>query len=66
MSFIFPLLAILAIGGGAMWVIAAGTLKGGKNRLVLNIIVVVGTVAWLLLASGVFSHAGSVPGPKAQ
>ncbi len=49
-----------------MWVIAAGTLKGGKNRLVLNIIVVVGTVAWLLLASGVFSHAGSVPGPKAQ
>ena len=63
---LIPLLAILTIGGASIWVIAGCTLKGGKNRLVLNTIVVVGTITWLLLASGIFSHAGNVPVPRVQ
>ena len=63
---LIPLFAILTIGGASIWVIAGCTLKGAKNRLVLKSIVVVCTITWLLLASGIFSHAGAVPIPKVQ
>ena len=63
---LIPSLAIITIGGVAIWIIDSGTLKGGKNRLILNIVVVVGVVIWLLLTSGIFGHAANVPVPKVQ